>query len=597
MRTVFAAVTISFLLTSPTCASDISLSSAKKEFVRKQVEKQFGSFDQPVFDKAFPRKRVASDTATQQALRSRFLLGKRIFAMQCAKCHGLTGDGNGQAAAECSPRPRDFRQGRFKWKTTYGNSKPTRHDLLETLRIGVPGTRMRSFSRMTKEESHAVVDYVRWLSLRGEFEYRLKLLIAVEDTDAKTISDMLESLTKQWTDSDRKQNKAVPKGAFSQTSASVARGKKLFLGGRAQCFLCHGVDGKGGGPQTTIRQRDPNSYFTGRRYFNKPGLHDDWGKLIRPRDLTKGVFRGGSGSLDLYLRIRHGIHGSPMPPSGTLHDSEIWDLVAFVNSLSSKVERGPKRRGQSPRRHSPATTPDAARQQSRSHAVRKATTNLGQLRGRITYVGQPPVKTFWHRKGNRPADFSLSLFRDHDIPRETLVVDSSTKGIANVVVYFVRRPPGYRNAKTPKTALITIQHGRFRPRVTVVQTDQTIRVVNRDKTTHNVHVLPKKNDRGPNKQVPPEGAIKFSFKRPEPRPVKIVNDIFHWMVAWQLPLDHPFAAVTDQNGEYSIRGIPSGRHEIVLWHESAGVLFRGMTEIKSGTANKRSFSFNSRAFQ
>jgi mono/diheme cytochrome c family protein len=65
--------------------------------------------------------------------------------------------------------------------------------------------------------------------------------------------------------------------------------------------------------------------------FDVPGLFDDWKHKIKPRDLTKGLYRGGRRPVDLYRRISAGIKGTPMPAFGTvLKDEEIWDLVNYI---------------------------------------------------------------------------------------------------------------------------------------------------------------------------------------------------------------------------------------------------------------------------
>jgi hypothetical protein len=39
------------------------------------------------------------------------------------------------------------------------------------------------------------------------------------------------------------------------------------------------------------------------------------------------------------------------------------------------------------------------------------------------------------------------------------------------------------------------------------------------------------------------------------------------MLAYQLPLDHPYAALTDADGKFTISDLPSGSHNFTLWHE------------------------------
>src|SRR5437899_6022968 len=61
-------------------------------------------------------------------------LGQRIYLRSCQTCHGPDGRGNGPAAPSMSPRPRDFTQGQFKYKSTAAEVPPTDDDLQRTVR-------------------------------------------------------------------------------------------------------------------------------------------------------------------------------------------------------------------------------------------------------------------------------------------------------------------------------------------------------------------------------------------------------------------------------------------------------------------------------
>src|SRR5215510_2830768 len=52
-------------------------------------------------------------------------IGRRVFAKRCAVCHGPDGRGNGPAAPSMTPRPRDFTQSLFKYKSTIRTEPPT----------------------------------------------------------------------------------------------------------------------------------------------------------------------------------------------------------------------------------------------------------------------------------------------------------------------------------------------------------------------------------------------------------------------------------------------------------------------------------------
>ena len=98
--------------------------------------------------------------------------GKRrgLYRRHCAHCHGTTGDGAGPTAIFLNPYPRDYRQGKFKFKSTETNAKPTHADLKRTLVDGIPGTAMPSFALLPNDEVEALVEYVKYLSVRGKTE-------------------------------------------------------------------------------------------------------------------------------------------------------------------------------------------------------------------------------------------------------------------------------------------------------------------------------------------------------------------------------------------------------------------------------------------
>ena len=42
------------------------------------------------------------------------------------------------------------------------------------------------------------------------------------------------------------------------------------------------------------------------------------------------------------------------------------------------------------------------------------------------------------------------------------------------------------------------------------------------------------------------------------------------MLAYWLVLDHPYFAVTDENGNFEIKNAPAGTQKVVVWQEAAG---------------------------
>ncbi len=96
-----------------------------------------------------------------------------LYREHCAHCHGITGDGNGPTATFLNPYPRDYRAGLFKFKSTPIGRRPLHEDLKKILIDGIPGTAMPSFRLLSDQEIESLVDYVKYLSIRGETERQL----------------------------------------------------------------------------------------------------------------------------------------------------------------------------------------------------------------------------------------------------------------------------------------------------------------------------------------------------------------------------------------------------------------------------------------
>lgn len=279
-----------------------------------------------------------------------------LFRQHCASCHGIAGEGAGPSASMLNPYPRDYRLGVFKFTSTLPGVKPTRDDLELTLLRGIPGTAMPSFARLPAEEIAALVEYVKYLSIRGETERFLVQLVIDEDEylplDMEYVKkEGLQPVVEAWEAPEKdpslivKPPRRPPLNTPAERLASIARGKELYVTKDAQCVKCHGPQGKGDGEQTDLYDdwNKPKQGVSAAQTADLAKLHTLPSQQIRPRDFTKGIFRGGSRPEDLYLRIYVGIKGTPMPGvgptpgnKGVLTPNEIWDVVNYVRSLSMK---------------------------------------------------------------------------------------------------------------------------------------------------------------------------------------------------------------------------------------------------------------------
>ena len=98
---------------------------------------------------------------------------------------------------------------------------------------------------------------------------------------------------------------------------------------------------------------------------------------------------------------------------------------------------------------------------------------------------------------------------------------------------------------------------------------QPIEIINSDPTLHNIHAMPKANSEF-NTGQPMQGMkTKHTFTAKEVM-VPFKCDVHGWMNAYVGVLDHPYFAVTGEDGKFALKGLPPGTYTIEAWHEKLG---------------------------
>jgi plastocyanin len=150
---------------------------------------------------------------------------------------------------------------------------------------------------------------------------------------------------------------------------------------------------------------------------------------------------------------------------------------------------------------------------------------------------------------------------------ETIVADNGN--LENVFVY-VKDGLGDRAFDTPKDPVTIDQDGcRYKPHVIGAMVGQPIKIINTDKTTHNIHPTPKDNREWNESQPAGAPAIDKSFARQEiMMPVKCNQH--PWMKMYINVVKSPFFAVTGKDGKFTIKGLPPGNYTIAAVQEKLG---------------------------
>jgi mono/diheme cytochrome c family protein len=314
-----------------------------RQEIEDALQDVFGTPAQPKVGLISPEAREALQL-DQETLKR----GSQFYRLHCLQCHGLTGDGRGPTARWVNPHPRDYRVGKFKFESVdpapdkkLEKLLPRRDDLLHTLQQGVEGTAMQSYNMLPEADLNVLVSYVIHLSIRGQVEYELlrearedddkKLIFKKEKLPGGSITGFIKGkqnklgkvfeIGEMWREAEADAGKIVPgpylikEDVKGELAKSIERGYTIFLGKNpgptpGDCASCHLDFGR-----------------------KAPFKFDDWGTLVKPRDLTQGVYRGGRRPIDLYYRIYGGINGSGMPDHSKLSSAEIWDVVNFVRAV------------------------------------------------------------------------------------------------------------------------------------------------------------------------------------------------------------------------------------------------------------------------
>lgn len=297
-----------------------------------------------------------------------------LYREHCAHCHGISGDGVGPTASFLNPYPRDYRKGQFKFKSTPVGQKPTHADLKKIVVDGIPGTAMPSFKLLPDLEVESLVEYVKYLAIRGEAERGLLTattnldenvrLVGAKEQPAQqeqvaAVKEVVKSVLERWDGAAAMVTPipARPSMSKDELAASIKHGRELFYGTIANCVKCHGDSALGDG-QTTDYDEWAKEFINDGKDRKVVSTYVSLGLLpprtIRPRNLRQGVFRGGLRPIDIYWRLMNGIEGTPMPALATnirkesdppeakkLNPEEVWDIVNYVQSLAYESINNP----------------------------------------------------------------------------------------------------------------------------------------------------------------------------------------------------------------------------------------------------------------
>jgi plastocyanin len=168
-------------------------------------------------------------------------------------------------------------------------------------------------------------------------------------------------------------------------------------------------------------------------------------------------------------------------------------------------------------------------------------------------------------KQNRAAD---PYCNKTPMKEETVVVNSN-KTIKNVLVRITKGLTGAPPPAPTTQATIEQHECMYRPRVQGIVAGQPLVIKNADGTTHNVHTYKGATTLFNQAQIAGSAPFEKTFKD-DMAMLKFKCDIHPWMIGFVSVTNHPYFAVTGEDGSFEIKNVPAGSYTVEAWQEKFG---------------------------
>jgi hypothetical protein len=204
----------------------------------------------------------------------------------------------------------------------------------------------------------------------------------------------------------------------------------------------------------------------------------------------------------------------------------------------------------------------------------RAAEEWGTVKGQVVFGGQAIPQPMEINVNNNPdKQHCLSkgpLFSDE------WTINKDNKGVRWTIVWLAPASAGnpmpvHPSLKDIKKKEVEIDQPccKFIPHALGLRQGQELVAKNSAPVTHNINWTGIKNPGG-NVLLPPSNSYTIKNLVVDRIPLKLSCNIHPWMAAWVRIFDHPYFAVTGEDGKFEIKLAPAGDYHLVTWHEAVG---------------------------
>jgi len=218
------------------------------------------------------------------------------------------------------------------------------------------------------------------------------------------------------------------------------------------------------------------------------------------------------------------------------------------------------------------TTPDPATPAAAAAIDPASIANPGTIGGAINFGGDAPEPQLLQMAAD---PFCVTAHGGAEVVSQRVVVNDNGT-LRYVFVYIKEGLEG--TFTTSGTEVELSQEGcMYMPHMIGLQTNQTLSIVNNDDSLHNINARPSADGNDPfNFAQPVKGmTTDVTFAAAEIIPVKC--DVHPWMQAYIGVTNHPYFAVSGEDGSFTISNLPAGDYVVAAWHEQLGEQSQNVT--------------------